>query len=39
MREWQWNLRVLLVHLDNGWESELAVKNVENIVTKTGFDL
>ena len=35
----QWNLRVLLVHLDNGWDSELAVKNVENIVTKTGFDL
>jgi N-acetyl sugar amidotransferase len=35
----QWNLRVLLVHLDNGWNSELAVKNVENIVKKTGFDL
>jgi N-acetyl sugar amidotransferase len=35
----QWNLKVLLVHLDNGWDSELAVKNVENIVNKTGFDL
>lgn len=35
----QWGLRVLLVHLDNGWDSELAVKNVENIVKKTGFDL
>lgn len=35
----KWNLRVLLVHLDNGWDSELAVKNVENIVKKTGFDL
>ena len=25
----QWGLRGLLVHLDNGWNSELAVKNVE----------
>lgn len=35
----QWDLRVLLVHLDNGWDSELAVKNIENIVKFTGFDL
>ena len=26
-------LRPLAVHLDNGWNSELAVKNVENIIT------
>ncbi|MBS1659710.1 MAG: N-acetyl sugar amidotransferase [Bacteroidetes bacterium] len=32
-------LRPLAVHLDNGWNSELAVKNVENIITKLGFDL
>jgi N-acetyl sugar amidotransferase len=32
-------LRPLAVHLDNGWNSELAVKNVENIVNKLGFDL
>jgi N-acetyl sugar amidotransferase len=32
-------LRPLAVHLDNGWDSELAVKNVENIITKCGFDL
>lgn len=32
-------LRPLAVHLDNGWNSELAVKNVENIVTKLGIDL
>jgi len=32
-------LRVLVVHLDNGWNSELAVKNIENIVTKLDFDL
>lgn len=35
----EWGLKPLLVHFDNGWNSELAVKNIENIVTKTGFDL
>jgi N-acetyl sugar amidotransferase len=32
-------LRPLAVHFDNGWNSELAVKNIENIVEKLGFDL
>lgn len=32
-------INTLLVHFDNGWNSELAVKNIENIVSKTGFDL
>jgi N-acetyl sugar amidotransferase len=32
-------LRPLLVHFDNGWNSELAVKNIENIVNILGFDL
>jgi N-acetyl sugar amidotransferase len=31
-------LRPLIVHLDNGWDAELAVKNIENIIKKTGFD-
>ena len=35
----QLGLRVLVVHLDNGWNSELAVKNIENIVRKLDFDL
>src|SRR5580704_7530886 len=35
----QLGLRPLAVHLDNGWDSELAVKNVENIITRLGFDL
>jgi N-acetyl sugar amidotransferase len=35
----QMGLRPLAVHLDNGWNSELAVKNVENIITKLNFDL
>lgn len=35
----QFGLRTLVVHLDNGWNSELAVKNIESIVTRLGFDL
>ena len=35
----QHGLRPLLVHFDNGWNSNLAVKNIENIVKYTGFDL
>lgn len=29
----------LIVHLDNGWNSELAVKNIENLVQRLNFDL
>lgn len=32
-------LRPLAVHLDNGWDSELAIKNVENICRKLNIDL
>jgi N-acetyl sugar amidotransferase len=32
-------LRPLLVHFDNGWNSELAIKNIENIVNRLGFGL
>ncbi len=35
----QLGLRVLCVHFDNGWNSELAVQNIENIISKCGFDL
>ncbi len=35
----QEGLRPLIVHFDNGWNSELAVKNIENIVSILGFDL
>jgi N-acetyl sugar amidotransferase len=35
----QLGLRPLAVHLDNGWDSELAVKNIENILNKLGIDL
>ena len=35
----KYGLRPLAVHFDNGWNSELAVKNIENIVQKLDFDL
>jgi N-acetyl sugar amidotransferase len=35
----EYKLRPLAVHFDNGWNSELAVMNIENIVNKCGFDL
>ncbi len=35
----QLGLRVLIIHVDTGWNSEQAVKNIENIVSTLGFDL
>lgn len=32
-------LRPLAVHVDGGWNSELATRNIENIVRKLGIDL
>lgn len=32
-------LRVLVVHVDSGWNSELAVNNIQNIVQKLKIDL
>ncbi len=32
-------LRALIVHFDNGWNSELAVSNIEKLVNKYHFDL
>lgn len=32
-------LRPLVVHFDNGWNSELAVKNIENVVSKLNYPL
>lgn len=32
-------LKVLCVHFDNGWNSELAVENIQSVVSKLGFDL
>ncbi len=35
----QFGLRPLAVHFDNGWNSELAVKNIENLTNALGLDL
>lgn len=35
----KYGLRPLAVHLDNGWNSELAVKNIELTLSKLGIDL
>src|SRR5512135_3518625 len=35
----QLGLRPLAVHLDNGWDSELAVKNIEQTLKCLGIDL
>jgi N-acetyl sugar amidotransferase len=35
----RWGLKPLVVHVDAGWNSELAVNNIENVVNRLGFDL
>lgn len=35
----KWGLRPLVLHVDNGWNAELAVMNIENIVKKLDYDL
>lgn len=35
----KYGLRALAVHLDNGWNTELAVANVEQLVKRLGIDL
>lgn len=39
LRAVQLGLRPLAVHFDSGWNSELAVDNIHNLVTKLGLDL
>lgn len=35
----EWGLRPLVVHVDAGWNSELAVMNIQQICNRLGFDL
>jgi N-acetyl sugar amidotransferase len=35
----EWGLRILAIHVDGGWNTELAVRNIENMVSKQGIDL
>lgn len=39
IKAYELGLKALLIHFDNGWNSELAVKNIEQISKYTGFDL
>jgi N-acetyl sugar amidotransferase len=35
----EWGLRPLVMHVDAGWNSELAVANIEAIINHCGYDL
>ncbi|UCJ15190.1 N-acetyl sugar amidotransferase [Pseudomonas sp. MM211] len=35
----EWGLRPLVMHVDAGWNSELAVANIESIIKHCGYDL
>jgi N-acetyl sugar amidotransferase len=35
----EWGLRPLALHLDNGWNSEIASRNIKNLVKKLDIDL
>lgn len=35
----KYGLRVLAVHMDNGWNSELATNNIETLISNMGVDL
>lgn len=39
MKVHEWGLRPLAIHVDAGWNSELAVSNIEKIVKYCGYDL
>lgn len=34
----QYGLRTLLVHMDNGWDTEIAVSNIKELAKNLGFD-
>jgi N-acetyl sugar amidotransferase len=35
----EWGLRPLALHIDNGWNTELAVSNIEKLIKQLGLDL
>jgi tRNA(Ile)-lysidine synthase TilS/MesJ len=35
----EWGLKPLLVHIDNGWNTELAVSNIKKVATAYNLDL
>lgn len=34
----QYGLRTLLIHMDNGWDTEIAVNNIKSVANSLGFD-
>ena len=34
----EYGLRPLLIHMDNGWDTKISVKNINTMVDKLGFD-
>lgn len=39
LKAFDWGLRPLVVHVDAGWNSELAVSNIQSVLDFTGWDL
>lgn len=39
MKVKEWGLRPLVVHVDTGWNSELAVANINNVIDYCGYEL
>jgi N-acetyl sugar amidotransferase len=35
----EWGLRPLVVHFDNGWNSDLAVTNINNVISRLNYEL
>lgn len=35
---YKWGLRVLAIHIDDGYDTEISKKNLENLIKATGFD-
>ena len=35
---YKWGLRVLAIHIDDGFDTEISQKNLQKLVEKTGFD-
>ncbi len=34
----KWGLRALLLHMDNGWDTEISVKNIQSLANQLEFD-
>ncbi len=39
LKVYDWGLRPLVVHIDGGWNSELAIRNIQSVLDFTGWEL